>query len=520
MSGLKRFVCVVLLAHFGSASAQTGRPGFPNHHLHNFASSDAMTYHAKEMGYYFAGSRKPDDPAFAQIGIIRMLNARVGPVRVHIQKSTGKVYVSYLPTLCNPSTGRSILAAEHGLQRLGYRRYPVTQTDLRILAGYSAARKDPQNLSLDELNHDKFKEYFFLTWIVRKPDWIGFNFSANWQSKKVAADYVRIVTENMPWHKFDALFFDSFGSRDLLTCANAEFGGLGAYTDRRAGQLHFVKSVAEFGRDTSQTGRKTPCMIFTNIYDPKSKGCSDILRYYGENLLRLDHYYYEKGGLGTQTPNGTVPGTNVPAYVSADNPSHYLPADKVALDDVYAFNRSDYDGKDTYDRSAHFYQHLDACGTAGLHGAWFGWYGEDSVALKDKQGKLIYTNDLQLLRAVPNWDNMAGLAVPAFGKATETDARRWDGKVYKSPRSYASEDVVYSRHPLTQELFVVFRSFDGVVRLRPGEKVRRAMLADDWFRCTEMDVRPSLRVESDNVRLKDKAADILGKGIRLVLEHP
>ncbi|HEC03011.1 MAG TPA: hypothetical protein ENI81_05685, partial [Phycisphaerales bacterium] len=86
MSGLKRFVCVVLLAHFGSASAQTGRPGFPNHHLHNFASSDAMTYHAKEMGYYFAGSRKPDDPAFAQIGIIRMLNARVGPVRVHIQK--------------------------------------------------------------------------------------------------------------------------------------------------------------------------------------------------------------------------------------------------------------------------------------------------------------------------------------------------------------------------------------------------------------------------------------------------
>jgi len=515
MSGLKSLVCVVVLVHVASARAAAERPGFPNHHLHNFAWSDAMTFHAKAMGYYFAGPRKPDDPAFAGIGIIRMLNARVGPVRVHIEESTGKVFVSYLPTLCDPSTGRSILAEERGLQRLDSKRYPITHKDWEILSGYSAARKDPSHLSLRDLDHNVFKEYFFLTWIVRNADWIGFNFAANWQSRKVVADSIRIVTETMPWEKFDALFFDSFGSQDLLTCVNSEFGGMGAYADRRAGQLHFVKSVTDFARDTARTGRNTPCMIFTNIYDPKSSGCRDILRYYGENLLRLDHYYYEKGGLGTQAPNGTIPGTDIPAYVNPDNPSHYLPAGKVALDDVYAFNRSDFDGKDTYDRTAHFYQHLDACGTAGLYGAWFGWYGEDYVALKDKEGKLIYTNGLQLLRAIPNWDNMAGLPVPALGKATDNDARHWDGKVYTSPRSYASEDVIYSRDPLTMELFVVFRTLDGVVQLQAGEKVRHAKLADDWFLPTDTDVGPTLRVRGDEIQLKSTATDILGKGIRL-----
>ena len=479
-----------------------------------------MAYHAKAMGYYFAGSRKPDDPTFADIKLIRMLNARVGPVRVKIQTSTGKVYVSYLPTLSELETGQCVVAEDHGLQRSAYKRYPITQADWKILAGYSAARKDPRDLNPEQLDFATCKEYFFPTWIIRKPGWIGFNFAANWQSKKVVSDYIRIVTEHMPWRKFDAIFFDSFGSRDMVTTANADFGGQGAYANRREGQLHFVKSVTDFARDTTRTGKENPCMIFTNIYDPKSESASDVLRYYGENLLRLDHYYYEKGGFGTQAPNGTVPGTDIPAYVDPANPAHYLPADKVALDDVYAFNRSDYDGTDTYERDAHFYQHLDACGTAGRYGVWFGWYGEDSVALTDKDGKLIYTNDLQLLRAIPNWDNMAGIPTPPFGNATKADRRQWDGKVYKSPRSYASQKVIYSRHALTQELFVVFREADGIVILRPGETIREAKLADDWFQSTDNDVRSCLRVEGNKVQLKSDAMHLLGIGIRIVLTRP
>ncbi len=520
MSRLTFFALISILGHVGLVNGQSDKPGFPNHHLHNFASNKAMALHAREMGYYFAGSRKPDDPAFAEIKLIRMLNARVGPVRVHIRKSTGELHVSYLPTLTDPATGRSIVAAEHGLQRQGYRRRPITQMDWEILSGYSAARKDISHLKFEDLDFDTFKEYFFLTWIVRNGDWVGFNFAANWQSKKVVADYIRIVTKYMPWRKFDAMFFDSFGGRDLVTCANAEFGGQGAHANRREGQLDFVKSVTDFARDPARTGRQSACMVFTNIYDPKSKGTTDILRYYGENILRLDHYYYEKGGLGTQAPNGTVPGTTRPAYVDPADPAHYLPADKVALDDVYSFNRSDFDGKDTYDRAEHFRQHLDACGTAGLYGAWFGWYGEDYVALKDKDGKLIYTNDLQLLRAIPNWDNMAGIDVPAFGRAGQTDARRWNGSVYESPRSYASQEVIYSRHALSDELFVVFRKADGVVRLRPGERIQQARLADDWFAATDQDVRSCLRVEGNRIRLKGDALHLLGKGIRIAIAHP
>ncbi len=115
---------------------------------------------------------------------------------------------------------------------------------------------------------------------------------------------------------------------------------------------------------------------------------------------------------------------------------------------------------------------------------------------------------------------MAGIPIPPFGKVTEADLRQWDGKVYKSPRSYASEKVIYSRHALTQELFVVFRKPDGVVRLRPGEKIREAKLADDWFQSTDKDIRSCLRVEGNKVQLKSNAMHLLGRGIRMVLIRP
>ena len=58
-------------------------------------------------------------------------------------------------------------------------------------------------------------------------------------------------------------------------------------------------------------------------------------------------------------------------------------------------------------------------------------------------------NAIQLLHALPNWDNLLN--------ATN---RSWNGSAYASSNSYADSNIVYSRHPKTGKLFVVFRFTD------------------------------------------------------------
>jgi hypothetical protein len=250
--------------------------------------------------------------------------------------------------------------------------------------------------------------------------------------------------------------------------------------------------------------------------------------------LRFDHYYFEKGSkgagsdlmehgyqLGTQYANGVVPGTRQPAYVSRDEtgklvqPEAYLPADRVALDDAYTWSMR-VSRKPGFDHAAFFDQHLDACGTAGIQGSWFGWYGEDAVTIQDTEGRLIYSNACQLLRAIPNWDNMRRIPVPPYGEYSPTDARTWDRKVYRSPQSYASHEVIYSWNPDSEELYVVFRRAGAVVQLRAGERPVAACFVDPWFSRTSADALPSLQYDSaqGTLRLADPAQ--LDRGLRVV----
>lgn len=157
----------------------------------------------------------------------------------------------------------------------------------------------------------------------------------------------------------------------------------------------------------------------------------------------------------------------------------------------------------------HFLQHLDACGTAGLHGAWFGWYGEDDVDLKDAAGRLVFTNDLQLLRAIPNWDNLAGIEVPLLGRRSPGNLRHWNGTTYRSPRSYASKDVIWSRRPETDELFAVFRSMEGRILLPPADAIERAVFADSWVSRTAENALDALDTSPDgSVRLRSGTANV------------
>ena len=64
--------------------------------------------------------------------------------------------------------------------------------------------------------------------------------------------------------------------------------------------------------------------------------------------------------------------------------------------------------------------------------------------------------------------------------------RSWDGSVYESKKdgklqSYISSDVMYSRHPKTGNLFAVFNTTNGVIKLNAGETVSSVQRVDGYF---------------------------------------
>jgi hypothetical protein len=490
----------------------------PNHNFHNFHYQvESGAHHAVAMGYYYMLAPKPDGSEYEYIKLISSLGARAIPIRIFFKKSTGVFHVVY----SGVGDGRlNPLASLHGIRRINDTFYPIAQKDFEIIKGYAAAKADTSDISITDLNFELFDEHFCLTWIIEDDEWLSFNLVGNWKSKKVVDDLVTLFTENMPWEKYEALFFDSLGSSLKVVITNGEYGGKGTYPSWDDGKLELVQRITAYARNTALTGQDKPYAVFANIWNPHNKYVQQtILNWYAHGKLRLDHYYYEAGGLGTQAPNGVIPGTTIPAYVDPKNlTGAYLPANLVALDDVYGFNRSEFDGTDDYDRAQHFKQHLDACGTAGNYGSWFGWYGEDYVGLK-YENKLIYTNDLQLLRAIPNWDNIAGVVVPAYNQTSPTDERHWDGIVYRSSRSYASADVIYSFNPINHEMYIVYRKLEGAVQLPPGLKVEEASFVDEWFTKTHEDALPAIDIQNRIIKLKPKYHHKLFKGIRITFEE-
>lgn len=101
---------------------------------------------------------------------------------------------------------------------------------------------------------------------------------------------------------------------------------------------------------------------------------------------------------------------------------------------------------------------------AGINWAWYNWFGRFG-GNGDMPGFQRITEvypRLKLIRCLPNWDNLNKIPL---------DYHLWDDRVYQSTKSYASSDVIYSRHPKRGKLFAVFITRNGVVKLNPGEKV-------------------------------------------------
>jgi hypothetical protein len=135
-------------------------------------------------------------------------------------------------------------------------------------------------------------------------------------------------------------------------------------------------------------------------------------------------------------------------------------------------------------------------GKAGINGAWFSWYGRFSGSGDRIPMKNIYEvpNWLQLIRVVANWDNLNGVPL---------SERKWDGSAYVSTDSRIDDNVIYSRQPKTQKLFVVFLNGEGEVKLNPGEKVVSVRKVDKFF-CETEDGSTDLKIKGKKVVLSKK----------------
>jgi hypothetical protein len=91
---------------------------------------------------------------------------------------------------------------------------------------------------------------------------------------------------------------------------------------------------------------------------------------------------------------------------------------------------------------------------------------------------------------VANWDNLNGVNLTA---------RRWDGSTYISPNSRIDDNIIYSRQPQTQKLFVVFLNDKGEIKLNPGEKVVSIKRVDNYF-CETTDASEELKVEGNIIK--------------------
>ena len=107
---------------------------------------------------------------------------------------------------------------------------------------------------------------------------------------------------------------------------------------------------------------------------------------------------------------------------------------------------------------------------------------------------------LQLIRVLPNWDNL---------KKVPLTQRTWDSDIYESPNSYADRNIIYSRHPATGKIFVVFLNATGKIKLMADEEVIIVNKTDRMFIETD-DGRNDIQIVDNEIYLTN--AEGIGKG--------
>lgn len=454
--------------------------------------------------------------------------------------------------------------------------YEIDENLINFVKSYGCAtpNADLNTLTIDSIDHDLMNNLFYSIW---EKDDGTFNVRANYQSQFVVSNLVGKTIETIKYENVDGIFFDYFNtfwnSFGVDDCSNADYNGPEIYSDWYEGQREFIGQIQDQLKQMENT-HGNPYFVLANVGNPKTTGGARVAQYWADGSLRIDHYIYEMTTIRdpvtreiilTQDANGVDPETGEPAFIPIDyetgeplydNPSDaFLPADKVSIntgvnkmpgfgselwyanegilnhpyreDDFFNKNQCEpHPNDDDY-----FIQHLKASGIAGNQGSWVGYSVGGGVEKKDlykcadnnpeyklnEEKEWVFTNDLQILRAIPNWDNLLDIPVPEFDSPQPDDQRKWDinNLVYQSINSYASKDVIYSRHFDTGELFIVFKSLMGEVALKPSESVVSAEFVGKYFERNGENALFCLSISGGIITLKPECENKLGTGIRI-----
>lgn len=485
-----------------TASTQEN-PDLMHNHVHNFYLNDydstkpnylKMQSHAVAMSYeaatHYLATTLPGE--MDSLKRILLGNAYYNPLRLDLTLRQVKYTASYLDA-SNLSTVNP--------KRIVWKSYPIESSDIDIVKGYGCALSSQYSTLTTAMTQDDANAAFR----------IDKDFGviiANMQSKYVVENLIKKTITSLQTGRYDYLFLDDV-PRDPGNCVNKDYGGKGSYASWKEGQLAFLRQVTDAAH--TMTGRQGGTIkVLGNIWSPYADVYS--AKWYADKSLRLDHYYFESGGYASadaqygQKANGTDPETGLPAFIPVTG--GYLPANLMSLGTYIPTMYSIVDVSTQTDvMNTYLMQHYKAAGTAALQGSWFGWYGETSVDKVDSKGKLIHTNAMQLLRAIPNWENIA--KIPLWGRHYDSTTN-----VYYSTRSKFSNTAVQGWNPVNNEIYAVFRATNGQVYLF-GKKLVAASFVDPYFNKTTEDAMSCLTVSYGNLILK--CSNKIDQGIRITV---
>lgn len=472
-----------------------------HHHIHNFYFNEsdktkanflAMQRHALAMSYdgvtHYLTNKLPAN--LDNLNRMLLHNAYYIPLAIDFDKHEVKYTVSY--------QGENHFSALNS-NRIVWNSYPIAGGDVEIVKGYACAKSDKYKAFSVNSSFSQASEMFRIDKDYQR-------IIVNWQSKYVVEQLAAYTLQTLKTKQYDHLFIDDL-ARDPGNCMNKEFGGKGAFSSWKEGQLAFLKAITETAKQINGY-HQHPINTFVNVGSPYAD--TETAKWYADKTLRFDHYYFESGGFARadmvygQKANGVDPETGLPAFRSIGG--GYIPANLTSLgthiDTMYQL--ANLNGKNDV-MEAYRLQHYKAAGIAATQGSWFGWYGETSVDKLNKHGSLIHTNEMQLLRVIPNWDNLAG--IPLAERHYDMSANQ-----YFSPNSRFDSTLVQSKNPINSEFYVVFKSTSGELDLK-GEKLIAASFVSDYFNKTAKNAVPCLSELQGKVKLT--CAQHLNHGIRI-----
>lgn len=400
-----------------------------------------------------------------------------------------------------------------------YSATPITQQDITLLQGLGCALNPAYKTTNSIPSLAVANQLYYIDSTFNKV-------MVNWQSKYVVQQLANKLINTLQTKRWDYLFMDEVTRYVNVNCLNKSYGGMGTYPTWMAGKIAFMQLVNNAAHHTIGNSG-FPMKVFANIWSPYADVYSPV--WYSTNLLRFDHYYWESGGqtaadtanncrkggstgqcggIGGQNANGIDPETGLPAIFSAFN--GYIPANKISVSTKIAdlMNVAANDPIDPNLFAIYLNDQYVAAGTAAAQGSWFGWYGVNSVIETTPAGTFIHNNAMQLLRAIPNWENLAKLPL-------STRSYNFSTNIYSSPRSYFSNSVVSGWNPINNQIYTVFNDTVGTIDLN-GQTLASAYFVDQIFNTTSENALPCLNQTGQTIQLS--CADHIGRGIRFTLQ--